>query len=59
MRVRDPEKAESIANVLLVYNYVLGPSSSLAITNDNNGYILKSGFRKVVVTPVRQWIKVK
>src|ERR1700733_11591068 len=45
--------------ILLVDDNVLRPSNALSITDHNNSYLIDIGFRKVIATPVRIWIKVK
>jgi len=56
MRVRDIEDALSMISP--INNDVLGPSKPLSITNDNNSYLIHSGFRKVVTPSVTVLIKV-
>src|ERR1700755_1942239 len=57
MRVRDPE--ETLSALPPIHNNVLRPLYLLSITNDNDSYLIHSGFREVVATPVTILIKVK
>jgi hypothetical protein len=45
--------------ILPIDDDVLRPSNLLSITDHNNSYLIDVGFREVVATPVRIWIKVK
>ena len=56
MGVRNPKEA---IVVLSVYNDILGTIDLLSITNDNDSYLIHSGFRKVIAPSIRILIKVK